>query len=121
MSLMTYQVIHFIGLGLVLLSVGSIFHLNRNHAGKGLNFFVNGWYLASVGLFLLLLGGFGAAAKLGSGLSHVFLALKTLAWLGLGLCGFLAHRKPSQAKRYWFLGAGLTVFAVLVAFYGKTL
>ena len=71
---------------------------------------------SGVGLIILLIGGFGMLARLGTGIQP-WLVVKIVLWLALGFVGAIAIRKPEQAKPIWLATIGLTVFAAYLAVY----
>ena len=66
MSYEVYKIIHLLGLSMVLMSLGGIILHSINGGSKGSNTFRKGAMIThGVGLFLLLVAGFGMLAKLG--------------------------------------------------------
>ncbi|MCC6784995.1 MAG: hypothetical protein IT457_19260 [Planctomycetes bacterium] len=108
MSYATYKLVHFVGLALLLLGVGAL-HLLRDEQAGPLR---KAKLLHGIGLFLMLVGGFGMMARLGIGGPsswQPWLYAKLAIWT---LVGFV----PIAWKRNWVRGnALLLATAVAVA------
>jgi hypothetical protein len=114
-----YRLVHFAGLFLLFLSFGGLLVHVRNggdRAGNASRAFVAAGH--GVGLFLMLLGGFGMLARLGltaglPGWIHVKLTL----WALLAAAIALPYRFPRLATALWFV---LPVLALFAAYVGRT-
>lgn len=111
MSYQTYKLIHFAGLMLLFFGLSGVLTLKMagvamTGAAKKMAFVTHG-----IGMFLLLLGGFGLLARLGmvSGLPGWAIG-KLVIWFILGGCIALAKRKGHVGwpLMILFVGLGLT-------------
>lgn len=115
MSANVYVTLHIVGLVLLFFSLGgmTINALNESTKGKV-------WLMAThgVAMLILLVAGFGAAAKLGYMKPFPgWLGGKLVLWLVLGAAPVLIKRKPGLARILFFLLPALgAVGAVLVRF-----
>jgi hypothetical protein len=106
-----YLYLHILGIGAVFFSLGAFAMRSDDPSKKKLTSVIHG-----VGLFLLLLGGFGLAAKKGYPVgSTPWIWFKLAVWLGLG--GFIAinKRKPELAPK---AQVALVLLAMLAAYLG---
>ncbi len=104
-SYSVYKVLHVVGLTLVFLALGGVLTHVINGGGKE-----HRWRKAigmshGIGLFLVLLGGFGLLARIGvpHGSIPTWALLKIALWLLLGGMLAVAYRKPSLARLTWSL------------------
>ena len=116
LSYQVYKIIHFLGLFMVVAALGGqILHAmnggTKDHPSKkwlGIN--------SGVGLLVLLVGGFGMLARLGSGVEF-WVMVKLGLWVILGFIGAVAIRKPQQSKGIWVMTIGILCLAVGMAIY----
>jgi hypothetical protein len=114
-SFVVYRLIHFVGLVLVLVALGGA---SIHSASGGTKATLRGRRLVLIshglGLFLLLLGGFGMLARMGIGHEGLpgWIWGKLLVWLAFGGITALSYRRPE-----WSLGlfAAVPVLATLAA------
>ncbi len=113
-----YLVTHFVGIFLLLLSLGGIaFHVinggTRDHASRKLIGALHG-----TALLIILVGGFGLLARLGFGGGMPLWAIaKLLIWLALGAMPALLYRMPGKAKPLLFVTLILAGLAAWTAVY----
>jgi hypothetical protein len=99
MSYEFYKVLHFIGIFLILISLGGIIFqmisgASRTFTGRKLAAALHG-----AGLLIVFIAGFGLMAKLGLMASWPSWIFGKLAiWLALGLMPLPIYRAPKQAK-----------------------
>jgi hypothetical protein len=119
MSLVTYKIIHILGLLLLFQSLGaSIF--SRLSNPEGTEGHSNRMLMAmhGIGLFLMLLGGFGMLARLEIGFPFpVWTWMKIVVWLLLGAAPVLVKRRPERARIWWSLIFILGAFAAFLGLY----
>ena len=72
---------------------------------------------SGIGLFLVLLAGFGMIAKLDHSYSAPWLIVKIVIWVVLGGIISLINRKPSLAKPLWWIILGLGILAATMVYY----
>lgn len=122
MSYEFYRILHLIGIFGVLLSLGgmAIFvSTGGSRSSFGARKLVG--MIHGIGLFLVILAGFGLLARLGltSGMPGWVIA-KIVIWLALGGIPTLIYKKPQQAKLWffaiWILGACAAVLAIIKPF-----
>jgi len=110
-----YRIIHFIGLFTLLFAFGSLFSVEKTTKAQAIGH--------GIGLFLILLGGFGMQAKMkeawtmthGSGFPTWFI-LKIVIWLIFGACMVLAKRKIIKGAAAWVLIIALATASGWLAF-----
>lgn len=104
MSLQFYKFLHLVGVLLVFLSLGGILQHVRSGGTKSDNPSRRCHAVAhGLGLFLILLGGFGMLAKLKLFWPlPIWVVLKAVIWLFLGACLALIYRKPADNKALWW-------------------
>lgn len=119
MSLLTYKVLHILGMMLVFSSLGGlIFHSlaggGAKHRGHKLAGASHG-----IGLVLILVSGFGMLAKLQAGFP-LWVIAKVVIWLLFGGVIALIRRMPGQATTLWLalplLGAAAAYLALFKPF-----
>lgn len=119
MSLLTYKVLHILGLMLVFSSLGGLlFHSlgggGTKHRGHKLAGASHG-----IGLVLVLVSGFGMLAKLKAGFP-LWVIAKLVIWLIFGGVIALIRRMPGQATALWLalplLGAAAGYLALFKPF-----
>ena len=122
MDLSVYKLIHLIGLIMMFTSLGGLMLHAVNGGGREDN---KGRKIAGMthglGLFLLLLGGFGMLAKLGIKWPWPgWIITKMILWLVLGGIVSVIYRKPELGKSLWFivmlLGFGAAYLALMKPF-----
>lgn len=115
-----YKLVHILGILLLFSSYGGLVLHALNGGTKSTN---AGRRLVTIsftlGLFLILLGGFGMLARLEivqSGLPG-WIWLKLILWLLIGGLLALPYRKPQSARLMWFIGPALGLLAAWVGLY----
>jgi hypothetical protein len=127
-SYATYKLIHIIGILLVFLSLGGRVHQatveGRGVAiGQGRLRAAGGRALGvtnGIGLFLILLGGFGLMARMGvtHGLSWPgWLWAKVAIWITFGVLLALTFRSPALARPLWLIVPLLGATAAYLALF----
>lgn len=108
-----YKVLHFTGLILTLTSlVGFVFHM-ANSTGEKKKLFA---ILHGVGLLILLVSGFGLAARLGFAMQlPTWVYIKLTIWLALGASFALVKRKVMGPYALYFLVVVLGILASFTA------
>ncbi len=106
MDIITYKLIHFIGLFLLMFSLGSLFTKYNKAAAAG----------HGIALILILLGGFGMQAKMHLGMPS-WLIVKLVIWLIFGATVVLAKRKVLQGPIVYVMMVGLAAVAAYLGLY----
>jgi hypothetical protein len=118
MSYEVYKIIHLLGLSMVVMSLGGIILHSINGGSKGSNNFRKGAMIThGVGLFLLLVAGFGMLVKLGIHGVPSWIGGKLIIWLLLGAFAALAYKSQCLAKKLWIAVPILVVLASTLALY----
>lgn len=100
----TYRLIHFFGIFLILVALGSATHHVIAGGTKQTDPFRRGIMIThGVGMLLVLLGGFGALAKLGIHGLPVWAICKLVIWLIFGGLIAVVYKKPQYARAIWFI------------------
>lgn len=112
----TYKILHFFGIALLLLGLGSIlgsYAVTANVKGKAK---MAGFIAHGLGLLLALTGGFGMAARLGlvNGLPG-WIYGKLAIWVILGIGISLSKRKAQWGTFLFLIYAGLVGVASWLA------
>ena len=116
-----YNVVHIVGIVLVMASLGctAIHALNggskQTNAARALQAALHG-----VGALLVLVGGFGMLARLGfqhGGMFPAWLLVKLGVWLVASTLLFIPYRKPSLAKPIYLSLPVLAGIAAYMAIY----
>ena len=111
LSYHAYKLIHLIGLSLLLLSMGA--QLVRSDSSSW------GKYLKvshGIGLLLLFVAGFGLIARLGIEWPWpIWIHLKLLSWVTLGVLPTLIKRRLASDKVFWWLVLGVVAIAAYLA------
>jgi len=109
-----YKLIHYTGIFVLMFAFGSLFSGKSNNKAAAIGH--------GVGLFLILLGGFGMQAVMkdaykatyGSGFP-LFLILKIVIWFFFGASMVLAKRQVIKGALAWILIVGLGLGAAFLA------
>lgn len=115
-----YKLVHILGILLVFTSYGGIVLHAMNDGTKITN---SGRRLVTigygVGLFLILLGGFGMLARLGivQGGLPGWIWLKLAVWIAVGGLFALPYRRPDTSRLLWILGPTLGLLAAWAGLY----
>lgn len=119
MSLETYRLIHFLGIFLTIISVGSITHHVLTGGTKQSDPFRKGVMMThGIGMLLVLVGGFGALAKFGMhGMPPLWAILKLVIWLIFGALVGIIYKKPGWARGVWIAIPVLALIASALAAY----
>lgn len=113
-----YKLIHLLGLGMVFLSFGGM----TMHAILG-GEKQNDWRKPAIighglGLFLMLLGGFGLLARMGIHWPWPpWVTGKFVIWLLFGGSVALIYKKPAMSKLLWFVSVALLGVAAYLALF----
>ena len=102
----TYKIIHFIGIFLLLFSLGSLFTKYNKGAVMA----------HGISLLLIALGGFGMQAKMHLGMPN-WLIVKLVIWLIFGAAIVMAKRKVLQGPIVWVMMIGLATVAAYLGLY----
>ena len=116
----TYKVLHILGVLLAFAALGGLALTVANGATKQTSS-VRRLIAITHGtaMFLILLGGFGALARLGMAHGDLpgWVLVKLACWIVLGVLVAIPYRKPGLARTiFWFLPA-LGGIAVVMAIY----
>lgn len=115
-SLEVYKLVHIIGIVLLFFGFGGvlIFALSKSALPQVVR--KTSAIFHGIGLFLILLGGFGMLARLGLAKEWpMWVILKLVIWLVLGGAMAVAIRKQNQAM---LLSIGVLVLATCAAYLG---
>jgi hypothetical protein len=119
LSYQIYKLAHFAGIMMLFIGLGGLLvsayagHANLKSRAKILAFTFHG-----LGLLLILVGGFGMLARLGlvNGLP-VWIYIKLLLWLTMGIAVSLAKRSTKAAWLNALLFVGIGVSSAALALY----
>ncbi|MCH2154802.1 MAG: hypothetical protein MK080_02240 [Opitutales bacterium] len=115
-----YNLLHFAGIFLVYLGYGGlIFRAALGSEDKALRKF--GGMMSGIGLFLILLGGFGMHARLGYSHGDFWFLAKMAIFLVLGGSIALINRKPALNKAWFFMTLALGLIAAYMGSFKPTL
>lgn len=114
-----YNVVHIIGIVILMSSLGGV-ALHAMNGGTGANNASRRFIttLHGIGAFLILLGGFGMLARIGFRHEESFppwLLVKLTVWVFLAAAPFLPYRRPQWAR--WLM-LGLPVMGGVAAWMG---
>ncbi len=114
---LVYKVIHLLGNFMVILAIGGLAVHVMNGGGRDHQWRKGIAITHGIGMFLSLLGGFGALARLG--IAHQGLPgwvyVKLVIWLILGGTTAILIRKKDSAKPLWFFTLFLAALATYIA------
>lgn len=111
-----YNLLHLVGVFLVYLSYGGlIFRAALNSDNVSLRKF--GGIFSGIGLFLILLGGFGMHARYGYSWSAGWLIVKLIVFVLFGGLIALINRKPELSKTWFFVSIILGFIATTMALF----
>jgi hypothetical protein len=122
MSYEFYKLIHFLGIFMLFVSLGGAILFVINNGERESNVWRKQVAIThGVGIFLVLLGGFGMLAKLGINWPWPgWIIAKFMIWLLLGGALTLIYKKPELSKVLWtlilVLGFGAAYFAGMKPF-----
>ena len=113
MSYEFYETLHIISIIMVFIALGAVFiqKLNsdeKQYQGKTLISILHG-----IGMLLLLVAGFGLAAKKQLGMPG-WVYIKLVIWLLLGALYGVAQRRPAQGKVWLLSSLTLALVAVVI-------
>lgn len=116
MSLMTYKILHILGMILLFFGLGAILISQASGANLKSKAKVIAYAFHGVGLLILLVSGFGQLARLGitSGIPQ-WAYVKLVVWGALGIGISLAKRKSQWTFLLSLAFAGLGVLAASMA------
>ena len=117
MSYQFYLVLHFVGIFMILISLGGVsLHIIN---GGSREFSARKWasMFHGIGLLLALVAGFGLLARLGIHPIPFWVYVKMGVWLALGAMPALIYRKKELAKVWWGLILCLGLLATIMAVY----
>jgi hypothetical protein len=116
MSIVTYKLLHILGIVLIVMPLGAMaLHLlnggtRQSNQSRKLLAITHG-----VGMLVTLVAGFGMLARLEIGGFPTWVAIKTAIWLVLGGALGILFRAPGSARAIWFLAPLLTGLAGWIA------
>ena len=116
MSYNFYKILHFLGIFFLFSSLGGLLIHRMNGGSKDLPSRKKIAMTHGIGLWLILLAGFGMHAKLGIAGFPMWFLLKGLIWLCLGMSTMLIHRTQSAKLLWWLLpilGAAASALALI--------
>jgi hypothetical protein len=118
---LTYRLIHFVGILLLFLALGGL-SLHAANGGTRTSNRARALVAAThgLGLFIILLGGFGMLARLGIMHGAGFpgwIWTKLGIWLLLGVLMMVPYRKPEWGRVLWFVIPVLGGVAAYMAIY----
>jgi len=114
-SYYSYKFLHVAALAVILLSLGTALFASRDRSEREKK-----WVgmLNGIGLFVLLVAGFGLLARLAiSWPWSGWVFIKLLAWMGLGSMHFLSRRFPESGAVLWCASLLFTLAAVAMAIF----
>lgn len=100
MDPLTYKIVHYVGIFILMFALGSLFTKYNKGAVMG----------HGIGLFLILLGGFGMQAKMSLGFPN-WLIVKIVIWFIFGAAIVLAKRGLLKGVAAWVVMVGLATVA----------
>jgi len=110
-----YYILHLLGVLLVFSSLGGLaMRAMIDPESKALKKF--GAITSGVGLFLILLGGFGLVARLYNNEFQNWTIAKIVIWVILGSMLFFINKFPQLGKIWWWLTLTLGLLAVLMVY-----
>lgn len=110
-----YLIVHFLGILMVFLAFGSMIARSALQPDN-VSWRKFGAITSGIGLFLILLGGFGMLARLHLGVPG-WAFIKLFVWLALGAMTALINKKPQAAKPLWYITLALGIAAVVTVTY----
>lgn len=121
MDIQVYKLIHFAGIFMLFVSLGGLTLHAINGGDKASN---TGRKLVAishgVSLLLVLLGGFGALAKIPNAMANgvpIWIWIKLVLWLVLGGLLVVPYKLPKLARPLWLLLPVVGLAAAAVAIY----
>jgi hypothetical protein len=116
MNPQVYYFLHIAGGLLVFLSYGLLIARSMlAEDNRGLRKF--GGITSGIGLFLILLGGFGLLAKVYANTWYPWVILKLVIWVILGGLLVLINRKPNLSKILYWVTYALGLVSVWAAYF----
>jgi hypothetical protein len=114
MSYETYKFIHIVGLILTLsaLTILCLVNFESSQISKKTTSILHG-----LGLVLLLVAGFGMLAKLGIHGLPIWVLIKTLIWIWLGLCTVIIKRVPKYRVPIFYSVIVTMIFSTILGIY----
>lgn len=115
-SYQVYKLVHFFGIFMLLFSLGGLILHRINGGASQYSWRKQAMVTHGVGLFLILLGGFGMLARMGlvGGLPG-WVYGKLAIWLALGALILVIRFRPGTARGLWWGGIALAVGAAYLA------
>ena len=117
MNLEFYKVVHIVAAFVLLSALGVLYtaYARKEHQFKHRSLILSAHGLC---LILIMISGFGMLAKLGiMSQLPMWVILKLLIWLAIGILPIFAKRFQRYAYSVWFLTLALAAFAVMLAIY----
>lgn len=116
MNPLVYYSIHIFGVVLVFMSYGMLIARGMlDTDNKSLRKF--GAIMSGIGLFLILLGGFGLLARVYANQWHPWVIIKLITWVVLGGMIALINRKPQMGKVWFYSILILGLINILSAYF----
>ncbi|MEM7145913.1 MAG: hypothetical protein AAF591_12320 [Verrucomicrobiota bacterium] len=113
-KLLVYKTLHFVGIFAVFVSLGGIAsHLAKGGTKEDFPLRKMAAITHGIGMFLILLGGFGMLAVLGLKALQLWVGLKFGFWLIFGGATGLLYKMPGKARALWIffiILGGITAF-----------
>lgn len=111
MSYEIYKTLHFLGIAMLMLSLGGFAGLalsgqSPTEASRKLMLSTHG-----TSLLIILIAGFGMHAKAGIGGFPLWLIIKLVVWILFGGLTVMFRKNPASAKSLWWIMPLLVAFA----------
>ena len=119
MAILVYKIIHLTGIAMTLMALGGLMvHAIAGGQKADLSWRKPVMATHGIGMFLVLLGGFGMLARLGIHWPWPgWVFVKFGVWLLLGAFTVPIYKSPSRAKGLWLALVVLFVLAAYMALY----
>lgn len=119
MAILIYKIIHLTGIVMTMMALGGLMvHAINGGAKSDLSWRKGVMATHGLGMFLVLLGGFGMLARLGIHWPWPgWIMVKFGLWIVLGAFSVPVYKAPSKAKALWLGLVVLFVLAAYMAFY----
>ena len=112
MSAQFYTIVHFVGMAMLLLSIGAMISFSSSNSNKKAHLML----MHGVALLLIAVSGFGLIAKLNVAIS-IWLIMKILIWVIFGMLASLVFK----IKQRLFLYFAIPLLVGLAAYFASML